>query len=162
MKLSNITFKVSLIVVMLVVGSGGLFAADYNNLKYSYSIFYPTEFLTAGRELTAEDGIVFTAKTGKAEFRVYGSYNVLHYSPRKIADEGSEDCPAKKASYRVVKPTLVAVSCETKSEIIYQKTLIKDERLVTFGGRYPKSERVIWDAVTAQMARKFYIWQPTR
>jgi hypothetical protein len=132
-------------------------AATYTNAKYGYSVTYPVDQLKPLPEPVSGDGITMKARTGQAEVRVWGEYNVLPYSPEDIARMAEKDCPNHRASYRVAKANLVAVSCAVPSAVLYQKTLIRGDRMATLWARYPSSETNRWDAVIAQMATSLAI-----
>ena len=74
-------------------------------------------------------------------------------SPSEIAKDAQAICPDGRPSYRVVKPTLVAVSCKVGDHIVYQKSLLRGNLEVTVRGEYPQSERDIWDPVVTSIAR---------
>jgi hypothetical protein len=126
--------------------------ATYINARYGYSISYPAELLSPQREADNGDGRAFQAKIGRARFLVYGGYNALGDSPETLAEQVEGDCPGHRASYRVVKPVLVAVSCETSADILYEKVLIRGDALTTLSARYPKNERAVWNSVVSKMA----------
>lgn len=132
-------------------------AATYSNVKYGYSVTYPDDQLKQLPEPGASDGITMKAKAGQAEIRVWGEYNVQPYSPEDIAKMAEQECPNHKASYRVTKANLVAVSCALPSTIFYQKTLIRGDRMATLWAKYPLSEKSRWDSVVAQMAKALRI-----
>jgi len=132
-------------------------AADfvtYGNARFGYSIAYPPALVSPQPEAENGDGRIFQAKKGTARFLVYGGYILegINDSPEQRAVDAEKDCPRHRASYRVVKRALVAVSCSTASEIIYLKTIMQDGVATTFSGRYPIAERAIWDGVVARMA----------
>jgi len=126
----------------------------YVNARYGYSIAYPPALLAPQAEAENGDGLAFQAKKGTARFLAYAGHILegINDSPEQRAVEAEKDCPGGRASYRVVKRTLVAVSCATESEIIYEKTILRDGVATTFSGRYPIAERAVWDRVVAGMA----------
>ena len=127
--------------------------ASYTNVRYGYSITYPITHLVPQPEADNGDGRAFNAKTGKTQFLVYAGYNALGDTPGAIADKAADSCPAHHAEYRIAKPTLVAISCETTTDIIYQKTIIRNDLLITMRATYPMSERAKWDPIVLWMAR---------
>jgi len=132
-------------------------AATYSNAKYGYSVTYPEGQLKSLPQPDAGDGITMKAKAGQAEIRVWGEYNVQPYSAEDIAKMAEQECPNHRASYRVTKANLVAVSCALPSTIFYQKTLIRGDRMATLWAKYPLSEKSRWDAVVTQMAKALRI-----
>jgi hypothetical protein len=140
----------------LVLMSASAFAQSiYANARYDYSISYPSSLLKQQPESASGDGVVFSAIKGKAEFRVYANAMVedINDTPALIAKSAEEDCPGHHATYRVVKPKLVAISCTAGANILYSKTLMNGDVATTFEGTYPAAERAIWDPAAAAMAR---------
>ena len=127
----------------------------YTNARYGFSIAYPVGLVTPEPEAENGDGRAFQAKTGTARFLAYAGHILegINDSPEQRAIEAEKDCPAHHASYRVVKPELVAISCATASEILYEKTILHDGLATTLSAKYPKSERSHWDSIVARMAR---------
>ena len=93
----------------------------YTNDRLGYSIRYPTSLLKPVSG--SGGGQAFAAASGSAGFRVFAA-PLDGRSPQQIADDAQRVCPGKP-DYRVVKPTLVAVSCETGGHIVYQKSLLR-------------------------------------
>jgi hypothetical protein len=130
--------------------------AVYTNDRLGYSIRYPISRLKPAGGNGA--GQAFAAVSGKAGFRVFAA-PLDGRSPQQIADEAQRICPAKP-DYRVVKPTLVAVSCETGDHIVYQKSLLRGGLQITVRGEYPIRERARWDPVVTSIARSMSVPAP--
>ncbi len=115
----------------------------YSNVRYSYAMSYPPSLLQAQpADGTPGDGALCSqAPTASAEFRVYAEAMVegIDDSAEAIAKTAEEDCPGHHASYRIIKPKMVAISCEAGAKIIYQKTLPHDARgfATTLTATYP-------------------------
>lgn len=128
--------------------------ATYANVRYAYTIDYPDDLLVAGREADNSDGVVFSAKSGKARVAVWGRFNASEETAAKIL-RGEEElpCAGVRASYEVSKRDLVAFSCQTpKNEIVYEKMIIHGDTLVGVQFTYPGAEQAIWSPVVKQMA----------
>jgi len=126
--------------------------ATYHNARFGYSISYPADLFAAEPESANGDGRRFHALDGGAHFAVWASYNSLQQTPTDIAAEAASGCLASSSPYRVMKVTLVAVSCETKDGIYYHKTLIRGDVLTSFDMTYPAVERSRWDPIVAQIS----------
>ena len=126
----------------------------YSNARYGYAISYPPALLKALPEPDAGDGRVFEGINGSAEFRVYagGTVEGIDDTAEAIAKSAEDECPGHRASYRVIKPKVAAISCEAGTTIIYQKTILHDGVATTLMATYPSSERAIWNPVVATMA----------
>jgi len=127
--------------------------ATYQNDRLGYSIRYPAPLLKPVGGST--DGQAFAAVSGDAGFRVFAA-PLAGRSPQQLADEAQRACPGKP-DYRVVKPALVAVSCETGGHIIYQKSLLRGGLQITVRGEYPARERARWDPVVTSIARSMSV-----
>jgi len=133
----------------------------YSNARYGYSVSYPRDLLRPLPEADNGDGRIFKAKTGAAEFRVFAEGNALDESAELIAKRAESDCPDRKASYRVVKPALVVVSCTmTNGHVYYQKTLIRGGMETTMTANYPKSEGQIWARAVSVMSKTMTAARP--
>lgn len=126
----------------------------YSNDRYSYTISYPPALLKAQPESASGDGRGFSGINSSAEFLVYANAMVegIDDSAQAIAKEAEADCPGHHASYRVVKPKMVAISCEAGAKIIYQKTLMHAGLATTFTASYATSEKTTWNPIVAAMA----------
>jgi len=126
-------------------------ADSYGNARYGYLLDYPAGLFAPQPEADSGDGRHFTALKGGADLAVWANYNAQEDSPSAIADTAAGDCLASPAPYRVVRATLVVVSCRTAKGILYHKTLISDDLLATFELTYPQAERARWDAVVPRL-----------
>lgn len=141
--------------IVLALGAAAAPLQDvYVNSRYDYSISYPANLLKQQPEPDAGDGVVFSAIKGAAEFRVYASGTVegINDTPQAAATLAEEKCPSHRATYRIVKRELAAISCTIGTNIFYSKTLVHGGLATTFMGTYPVAERAIWDPVVATMA----------
>ena len=120
-------------------------AGDYTNSRFGYSITYPDGLFTPQPEAENGDGRHFLAHG--ADLAVWGGYNALNESPGDIAGETLSKCAGTAAPYKLVKPTVVVVSCLTKDGVVYRKTYIRGDVLTSFELTYPAAERARWDAV---------------
>ena len=143
-----------LIIFALLVPAVAAEIDTYSNARYGYSVSYPRDLLSPLPEAENGDGRIFKAKMGTAEFRVFAEANALDESAELIAKRAEGGCQDHKASYRVVKPTLVAVSCTmTNGHVYYQKTLIRDGMETTMTADYPKPEGQIWARAISVMSK---------
>jgi|KBSMisStandDraft_5_1062788.scaffolds.fasta_scaffold205161_2 hypothetical protein len=127
----------------------------YVNSRYDFSISYPPTLLKAQPESDAGDGRVFAGVKSTARCSVFagGTAPDINDTAEAAAELAEEKCPGHRASYRVVKRQLAAISCMIGTDILYSKTLLRGGVATTFIGTYPMKERARWDAVVAAMAR---------
>jgi hypothetical protein len=144
------------VALLLVTGTAAAPQTDegvYRNERLGYSIRYPASLL---KPVGGSDaGQAFAATSGTAGFRVFAA-PLAGRSPQTLADETQRVCPGKP-EYRVAKPTLVAVSCETGDHIVYQKSLLRGGLQITVRGEYPTRERARWDPVVTSIARSMSV-----
>ncbi|MBV9570289.1 MAG: hypothetical protein JO056_03520 [Alphaproteobacteria bacterium] len=143
----------SLICLLTEIGSDALaqgVTGTYSNRQFGYSIRYPAALLRPLSTHSAE-GQAFTSLTGHAGFRVY-AIHLNGRSAEDVADEAQAICPDRRPSYRIVKPTLAAISCKVGDHIVYQKSLLRRDIAITVRGAYPIAERAKWDPVVTSIA----------
>jgi len=136
----------------------------YVNVRYGYSVNFPTGLLVAEPESDAGDGRAFHARRGSAKAAVWGAWKLddLDQRPSTIAAEAEQECGGP-AAYKVVKPTMAAVSCVTKKgDVLYRKTLLKGDQIVSLQMTYPAAERATWDPVLQRVAASLTILEPAR
>ncbi|HEY3814184.1 MAG TPA: hypothetical protein VGL66_13245 [Caulobacteraceae bacterium] len=124
----------------------------YVNARYGYSVSYPRGLFKPQPESDSGDGRVFTATRDGAEFRVWANYAGQDMTPTQLADEILADCTGHKASYRVVKPNLVAISCQSSQGVLYEKELIHNGLVTAFMITYPSAQSAYWNPVTAAIS----------
>jgi len=132
--------------------------AEYRNAQLNYSIRYPALLLKPVSR--GPVGAAFAAKSGNAGFRVFAA-PLAGRSPQQLASEAQRICQGAP-DYRVIKPFLVAVSCETGDHIIYQKSLLRAGLEITVRGEYPTRERARWDRVVTSIARSMSVFPGRR
>jgi hypothetical protein len=134
------------------VAAGKGDTSTYVNARYGYAISYPRSLFKAGPESDSGDGRVFRSRRDGAEFRVWANYAAMEMTPAQLAAETEAECRGHHASYRVVKPALVAVSCETDDGVLYQKTMISHGLVTVFRMTYPADQHAYWDPVVTKIA----------
>jgi hypothetical protein len=126
-------------------------ADGYANARYGYTLDYPAGLFAPQPEAENGDGRHFKALSGGADLAVWGAYNAADQSANDIAAETTADCTGGAAPYRLVKPTVIVVSCQTADGIVYRKTYIRGDVLTSFELTYPASERTRWDALVSKL-----------
>jgi hypothetical protein len=125
-------------------------ADSYANARFGYVLTYPAGAFAPQPEAANGDGRHFKALQGGADLAVWGGYNALEQTPADMAKEAARDC-ASARPYRLVRPTLVVVSCPTATGVLYHKTYIRADVLTTFEFTYPAAEHARWDKVVGQL-----------
>lgn len=142
-------------------------AADYVNVRYGYVVSYPANLLVAEPESDAGDGRRFHAHQGSAKLVVWAEWNLhddaIAQTLHAILRSAASDCVEGNDSYRLVRPTVVVVSCVTKiGVIVYQKTLISRDKLTSIRFEYPYAERKRWDQVVIRVAASLHQGSPAQ
>ncbi len=125
----------------------------YANVRYNYSICYPSDLLNPGPESDNGDGVLFTAPSG-ASLRVWGRYNVTDESLTALA----ADLVDRSASitYRRLTRTTATVSGRNGDEIFYARTALEPggetATVRSFILTYPAAEATIYDAVATRLS----------
>ncbi|HUO88259.1 MAG TPA: hypothetical protein VMU08_03720 [Rhizomicrobium sp.] len=126
-------------------------ADSYTNARFGYTLTYPAGVFAPQPEAENGDGRHFTALHGAADLAVWGAYNALDQSASDIANGVASNCAPAPQPYRLIKPTVVVVSCSTANGILYHKTYIRGDVLTSFELTYPASDKVRWDAVAGKL-----------
>lgn len=126
-------------------------ADSYTNARFGYTLAYPAHIFAAQPEAENGDGRHFKALAGGADLAVWASYNAAEQTPSDIASSVASNCAPAQQPYRLIKPTLVVVSCPTAEGILYRKTYIRGDVLTSFELTYPASGKVRWDAVVNKL-----------
>jgi hypothetical protein len=126
-------------------------ADGYTNARFGYTLTYPARTFTPQPEPDNGDGRHLKALSGEADLAVWGAYNALNQSASDIANGVASNCAPAPQPYRLIKPTVVVVSCPTPGGILYHKTYIRGDVLTTFELTYPASQRARWDAVVGEI-----------
>src|SRR5258708_1624236 len=100
-------------------------ADSYTNARFGYTLSYPAGLFAPQRESDNGDGRHFKALHGGADLAVWGGYNANDQSAGDIADGVASNCLPAPQPYRLVRPTVVVVSCPTADGVVYHKTYIR-------------------------------------
>ena len=149
--------------IVVCVAAAPAFAKDtvYGNARYGYTVAYPPDLFKAQPESGNGDGRAFTSRDGSTEFRVWADYAAASEPPAQLASMAEQDCARKPAGYRVVKPTLVAVSCTTADgKVFYEKLLIHGGLTTAFEMTYPVAQKTKWDAVLSRISASLRAGRP--
>ncbi len=129
--------------------------ARYSNQAGGYSIDYPERAMTPQPASPSAPEVVIAAPRGQ-QVRLWGGPNVLRQTPESFADDAERVCDGGRADRRVVRPTLVEVSClERRAGTLYvfhQRTVIRGDRAVSARFTYPADRRQAWDRIVPIMA----------
>lgn len=141
-------------VVQTQPATAGSTLATYQNDRFNFVVDYPAQLLVAGQEADNGDGLRFTPKSGDADIRAWGEYNVNDDAPAAILQSNlKNDCAKGKVSFQVSKPNLVAYSClSPQGRIVYEKVVIRDDTLASVRFEYDPAAQAAWAQAIKQMA----------
>lgn len=125
----------------------------YVNARFGYSIDFPPTLVRALPESDNSDGRRFLLRRGgSGRAWVWGNFASEDRTLRTEAAALEARCDGGRATYRVLRARMMAVSCPSRGRILYQKTLSNERIMVSFSADYPASERQTWDRIVAQMS----------
>jgi hypothetical protein len=140
-------------------GAQTLMWSNYANVRYAFSGCYPGNLFSGQGESDDGDGQAFSAADG-AKILMYGAY-VMPDPPddnlhdELALDEASELGASGKAVLQRLKPDYFAFSGYSGNQIVYEKTLLSDDKFITFLFTYPTARRALYDPLIAPMLRCF-------
>jgi hypothetical protein len=124
----------------------------YQNVRFGYSISYPSDLLVPRGEADNGDGQVFAGKS--AEMRVFGSNLLLNETLLKEFNAVVKE--HENVSYKIYRKNFFVVSGASDGKIFYQKTMAKSSgSFVTFTIEYDESKRETYDAIVARIVNSF-------
>jgi hypothetical protein len=139
--------------------------AYYNNILFAYAGCYPKDLFTGQGESDSSDGQVFTA-AGGAQIIMYGAYSLDDVGPNTLRDEMKSDeaqllgAAAPKPGLQVLKANSFTFSDYKGDDIVYERTLLRDDAFLTLLITYPKAQRDLYDPLIAPMVKCFVALPP--
>jgi len=148
-----ITLTICVLVVLVSVAQTPSYKT-YTNARFAYSISYPANLLEPQGEAENGDGQAFRARDGRAEMRVWGQHNVNNESLRTAFDKTISEW-RDGVSYKVIRQDWFVVSALVNGKIHYRKTMLHRGIFKTFEIEYDKSQKAVYDSVTARIGKSF-------
>jgi hypothetical protein len=130
----------------------------YTNARFAYSISYPSDLLRPQGEAANGDGQKFSARDGRAELIVYGSYKALDKTLKETFDEeanASADHPKRVVTYKVLRAGWFVVSGREAGKIFYQKTMLKGNTFKSFRIEYDQAQKAAFDPIVKVIEKSF-------
>lgn len=133
--------------------------SNYNNVRYAFSGCYPSNLFFRQGESEDGGGQEFTSADG-AKIYMFGTYVMPDPPLDNLHDEMSADeafylGAAGKPVLQRLKADYFAFSGFAGSQIVYEKTLLSDDKFITFVFTYPTAKRTLYDPLIAPMLRCF-------
>ena len=132
----------------------------YCNSRYGYCIDYPAGILYPQGEAPSGDGQVFKSRDAENELLVYRDLrdNFTMDEPYTITTAYEEDArgndpekPKRVIVYKKLGKDYFIVSGYDNGKIFYQKTILREEGLVTALLLYRESDKSFYDAVSERI-----------
>ncbi len=142
----------------------GIQYKTYNNDTYNFSIDYPLGILIPQGESGSGDGQVFKSKDEKCTLWVYRdfrdnmsetSYNLKSAYQDDIRKDNPNH-PKREITYSRASKDFYVISGTEGNKIFYQKTIMKNNQLVTFLLEHKKSEKEEYQLITEHISRSFH------
>lgn len=136
-------------------------AGSYRNDALSYSITYPKDLLTMQESTDPAGEQVFAPAEGPARLRIYSDKRIDKKTGKELTfNEAFEQDAAETKGRQVIQRSLnptnyIIAGVENDKVIFYQKTLMKNNSLVTAKLTYTKEEKKAFDAIIASMFGSF-------
>ena len=156
MKVSNLVHTARMRIpvaalLMFAAFTAPALADSYANARFGYMLTYPAGVFTPQPEAENGDGRRFTAANDAAVLAVWGAYNAAGQSPTDIANDVAGNCTPAPPPYRLIRPTVVVVSCATADGVLYHKTYIRGDVLTSFELTYPAATKPRYDALVGKL-----------
>jgi hypothetical protein len=133
--------------------------STYINVRFSYSISYPTSLLIPQGEADNGDGQKFRFRDGKATMSVSGIHaldeTLLHRYNEQLQEGRGDNRSTPTFTYKVLRPNWFVVSGRDGDRIFYQKTILRKGVFKTFRIEYDKALSDVFDEVTKRVAASF-------
>lgn len=131
----------------------------YSNARFGYSIAYPVGILYPQGEADNGDGQKFLSKDRRAEMLVYGGHQLDSVSLSDMYEAALKEKAASGASrnvtMKVLKKDWFVISGYAGGRVFYQKTMLRGGMFKTFIIEYDRSQKSLYDPITARVARSF-------
>lgn len=133
---------------------------SYCNSRYGYCIDYPAGILFPQGEAPSGDGQVFKSKDAENELLVYRDLrdNITMDEPYSIQTAYEEDSrgndlekPKKVIVYKKLGKNFFIVSGYNSGKIFYQKTILREEGLVTSYLEYRESDSSLYNKISERI-----------
>ncbi|MFN8291872.1 MAG: hypothetical protein U0U70_16560 [Chitinophagaceae bacterium] len=132
----------------------------YCNSRYGYCIDYPATLLYPQGEAPSGDGQEFKSKNADVQLLVYRDLrdNFTMDEPYTIQTAYEEDArgsdpehPKKVIVYKKLGKDFFAVSGYNNGRIFYQRTILREEGLVTSYIEYPEADSAVYNKVSERI-----------
>lgn len=132
----------------------------YCNSRYGYCIDYPVGVLFPQGEAPSGDGQEFKSKNADVQLLVYRDLrdHITMDEPYNIQTAYEEDSrgsdpekPKKVIAYKKLGKNFYIVSGYNNGKIFYQKTVLREEGLVTSYIEYPETDSTVYNKVSERI-----------
>jgi hypothetical protein len=130
----------------------------YTNVRFAFSICYPSDLLIGQGEPTNSDGQKFLSRDGRAYAAVAGIYDVLgqSFKDEYLSDIKDAQDERFKITYRVFKQDWFVISGAGNGKIYYQKSVLFEGIIKSLWLEYPEDARADFDKITEKMSACFH------
>jgi TPR repeat protein len=125
----------------------------YNNARFGYVVDYPRDLFIPQQESANGDGRVFLSRNHDATISVSGSHNVTGETISELFRNTVAQHPM--AAYKIQRQDWFVVSWSDGRKVFYQKTILADGIERTLRVEYDLSQKAIYDAQVATIAKSF-------
>ncbi len=146
--------------VTLCLGVGARGASSYStyhNVRFGYSVLYPSNLVSPRAESQNGDGRVFKSGDGQATLTVWGENNVFDRSLKAQMNAARSDWVKDKGhvTYWKMGSGFYVLSGLTGNQIFYEKTVPIQGGFATMLWQYPKSQKSKFDSAVTHSTQAF-------
>lgn len=145
---------ISFCLIVFSVQGNNLKYKHYVNVRFEFSVNYPSELLFPQGESDNGDGQRFISKDEKVEMTVSGIHS-LKKPLRVLYKEAISERENAVITYKILKKDFFVISGKSNGKIFYQKTMEKDEVFKTFAIEYDESLKETFNPITATISNSF-------
>lgn len=125
------------------------FAADryrtYNNLRFHYSVSYPSKILYPQGESVNGDGEQFLSEHGDVRLLVYGSNNTSSRSLEDLYYEAARGYAGKDSikvvTHKVLKDNWFEIWGYKNGKLFQEKTILRRDQTISVYFEYPENDK---------------------
>ena len=129
----------------------------YTNVRFAYSVCYPSDLLLSQGEAENSDGQKFISTDNRAEALVYGSNNALNQRAEDLYSDNirSAEKEGIHISYKLLRHDRFAISGEGNGKVLYERVVLSQGVFKTLRLEYPAEMKGDFDPIISAMSACF-------
>jgi hypothetical protein len=129
----------------------------YTNVRFEYSVCYPSDVLVPQGEAENGDGQKFVTTDSRTEVLVYGSNNALNQLIDELYSDTIRSAEKKgiHVSYKLLRNDRFAISGEGKGKVLYEKVVLSHDVFKALRLEYPAELKSDFNSIVSGMSACF-------